>query len=150
MEERHRKRRLKRKQHSRAQCWCVATTTHTWGRQDKTWEWVDTQGEERRGTHKGKWKGEDKAWLSQRHSPHRKREKGKKTMSILRQSRALHRVHLLQPIIGTCMPGMTRKGRDRRGRRKREEREKERKEEKKGDRKGRKKGKEERQQRQKR
>ena len=37
------------------------------------------------------------------------------------------------------MPGMTRKGRDRRGRRKREEREKERKEEKKGDRKGRKK-----------
>ena len=38
------------------------------------------------------------------------------------------------------MPGMTRKGRDRRGRRKREEREKERKEEKKGDRKGRKKG----------
>ena len=54
------------------------------------------------GTHKGKGKGEDKAWLSQRHSPHRKREKGKKTMSIIRQSRALHRVHLFQPIIGTC------------------------------------------------
>ena len=34
--------------------------------------------------------------------PHRKREKGKKTMSIIRQSRALHRVHLFQPIIGTC------------------------------------------------
>ena len=50
VEERHRKRRLESKQHSRAQCWCVATTTHTWGRQDKTWEWVDTQGEERRGT----------------------------------------------------------------------------------------------------
>ena len=61
-----------------------------------------TRGEERRGTHKGKGKGEDKAWLSQRHSPHRKREKGKKTMSIIRQSRALHRVHLFQPIIETC------------------------------------------------
>ena len=60
------------------------------------------KGEERRGTHNGKGKGEDKAWLDQRHSPHRKREKGKKTMSILRQSRALHRVHLLQPVIGTC------------------------------------------------
>ena len=81
---------------------CGNHHTHTWGRQDKTWEWVDTQGEERRGTHKGKGKGEDKAWLSQRHSPHRKREKGKKTMSIIRQSRALHRVHLLQPIIETC------------------------------------------------
>ena len=34
--------------------------------------------EERRGTHKGKGKGEDKAWLSQRHSPHRKREKAKR------------------------------------------------------------------------
>ena len=51
---------------------------HTWGRQDKTWEWFDTQREERRGTHKGKGKGEDKAWLSQRHSPHRKREKAKR------------------------------------------------------------------------
>ena len=59
------------------------------------------KGEERRGTHKGKGKGEDKAWLYQRHSPHRKREKGKKTMSIIRQSRALHRVHLFQPIIET-------------------------------------------------
>ena len=48
VEERHRKRRLERTQHSRAQCWCVATTTHTWGRQDKTWEWVDTQGERER------------------------------------------------------------------------------------------------------
>ena len=102
VEEKHRKRRLERKQHSRAQCWCVETTTHTWGRQDKRWEWFDTHGEERRGTHKGKGKGEDKAWLYQRHSPHRKREKGKKTMSILRQSRALHRVHLPQPIIETC------------------------------------------------
>ena len=35
VEERHRKRRLERKQHSRAQCWCVATTTHTRG-EDKT------------------------------------------------------------------------------------------------------------------
>ena len=69
----------------------------------------------------------------------RKREKGKKTMIIIRQSRALHRVHLFNQSLGLVMPGMTRKGRDRRGRRKREEREKERKEEKKGDRKGRKK-----------
>ena len=27
VEERHRKRRLERKHHSRAQCWCVASTT---------------------------------------------------------------------------------------------------------------------------
>ena len=103
VEERHRKRRLERKQHSRAQCWCMATTTHTRGG-DKTRHgngWTH-KGEERRGTHKGKGKGEDKAWLSKRHSPHRKREKGKKTMSIIRQSSALHRVHLLQPFIGTC------------------------------------------------
>ena len=77
VEERHRKRRLESKQHSRAQCWCVATT-HTWGRQDKTCEWVDTQGEERREAHKGKGKGEDKAWLSQRHSPHKKKRKRQK------------------------------------------------------------------------
>ena len=61
VEERHRKRRLERKQHSRAQCWCVASTTthvvktrqdmgmggHTRGR--KTW---DTQGE-REGRRQG-------------------------------------------------------------------------------------------------
>ena len=60
VEERHRKRRLERKQHSRAQCWCVATTTHVGKtRQDmgmgghtrgrKTW---DTQGE-REGRRQG-------------------------------------------------------------------------------------------------
>ena len=60
VEERHRKRRLERKQHSRAQCWCVATTTHMGKtRQDmgmgghtrgrKTW---DTQGE-REGRRQG-------------------------------------------------------------------------------------------------
>ena len=81
----------------------VCGNHHTRG-EDKTRHgngWTH-KGEERRGTHKGKGKGEDKAWLYQRHSPHRKREKGKKTMSIIRQSRALHRVHLFQPIIGTC------------------------------------------------
>ena len=54
VEERHRKRRLERKQHSRAQCWCVATTTHTWGRQDKTCEWVDAQGKKDVGHTRGK------------------------------------------------------------------------------------------------
>ena len=34
--------------------------------------------EERRGTHKGKGKGEDKAWLTQRNSPHKKKEKRQK------------------------------------------------------------------------
>ena len=61
---------------------------HTRGR--KTW---DTQGE-REGRRQGV--------ALQKTLTTQKKEKGKKTMSIIRQSRALHRVHLLQPIIGTC------------------------------------------------
>ena len=61
---------------------------HTRGR--KTW---DTQGE-REGRRQGV--ALPKTLTTQ------KKRKGKKTMSILRQSRALHRVHLFQPFIGTC------------------------------------------------
>ena len=61
---------------------------HTRGR--KTW---DTQGE-REGRRQGV--ALPKTLTTQ------KKRKGKKTMSIIRQSRALHRVHLFQPIIGTC------------------------------------------------
>ena len=61
-------------------------------------------------THKGKkdvgltrGKGREK---TRRGSPkdthHTEKRKGKKTMSIIRQSRALHRVHLYHPIIETC------------------------------------------------
>ena len=59
-------------------------------RERKTW---DTQGE-REGRRQGV--ALPKTLTTQ------KREKGKKTMSIIRQSRALHRVHLFLPIIGTC------------------------------------------------
>ena len=54
VEETHRKRRLESKQHSRAQCWCVANTTHTWGRQDKTWKWGRHTGKKDVGHTRGK------------------------------------------------------------------------------------------------
>ena len=79
VEERHRKRRLERKQHSRTQCWCVASTTTHVGktRQDMGMD-GHTRGKKDVGHTKGKGKGEDKAWLSQRHSPHRKKRKRQK------------------------------------------------------------------------
>ena len=61
---------------------------HTWGKKDVG----HTRGKGREKTRRG----------STKDTHHTEKEKGKKTMSIIRQSRALHRVHLFQPIIGTC------------------------------------------------
>ena len=75
VEERHRKKRLERKQHSRAQCWCVATTTHVgktrhgngWTHKEK--DVGHTRGKGREKTRRG----------SPKDTHHTgKREKGKK------------------------------------------------------------------------
>ena len=82
----------------------VCGNHHTRG-EDKTrhGKWVDTQeGKKDVGHTRGK--GREKTRRGSPKDTHHteKEKKGKKTMSIIRQSRALHRVHLLQPFIETC------------------------------------------------
>ena len=47
------------------------------------------KGGEGRGTHKGKGKGEDKAWLSQRHSPLKKKRKRQKDNERLKTIKSI-------------------------------------------------------------
>ena len=102
VEERHRKRRLERKQHSRAQCWCVTSTSHKGKTKQDMGMGGHTRGKKDVGHTRGK--GREKTRRGSPKDTHHteKEKKAKKTMSIIRQSRALHRVHLFQPIIETC------------------------------------------------